>query len=250
MKKIGFLVLAIVLAIGSLGIGYAAWTDTIFINGTVNTGSVDIDAEYFSGSEYYKYLGTGDGDDTMRHIIRDASGATVLSLPVGFDPTTTPADWYMVANATCAPTCVDDEVRIIFNNALPIEAGEPLSVDLVIHNAGSVPVMVDADITDADPMLEWLWDNGYISWSACRVAFVDEDPETFDFEFGDALFDTFQLDPCQYAKVWIWINLPQDSDLESLPGGYTQADFMSQSWDFTAYIYAIQWNEHTSGWWK
>jgi hypothetical protein len=40
MKKIGLLSLALVLALGALGIGYAAWTDNIFISGTVETGSV------------------------------------------------------------------------------------------------------------------------------------------------------------------------------------------------------------------
>ncbi len=42
MKKFGLLCLAIVLALGSLGVGYAAWTDTIYIEGTVNTGSVSL----------------------------------------------------------------------------------------------------------------------------------------------------------------------------------------------------------------
>ena len=32
-RKYGFLCLALVLALGTMGIGYAAWTDTIFING-------------------------------------------------------------------------------------------------------------------------------------------------------------------------------------------------------------------------
>lgn len=42
MKKIGLLVLALVLALGTIGVGYAKWTDTVTINGTVNTGNVKI----------------------------------------------------------------------------------------------------------------------------------------------------------------------------------------------------------------
>ena len=41
MKKFGLLLLAVVLALGSLGVGYAMWSEDLFINGTVNTGEVD-----------------------------------------------------------------------------------------------------------------------------------------------------------------------------------------------------------------
>lgn len=52
MKKIGLICLALVLALGSLGVGYAAWTDTVTISGTVNTGEVDW--------EYYNIVSPGD----------------------------------------------------------------------------------------------------------------------------------------------------------------------------------------------
>ena len=38
MKRIGLLTLSLVLALGTLGVGYAAWTDTVYIEGTVETG--------------------------------------------------------------------------------------------------------------------------------------------------------------------------------------------------------------------
>jgi hypothetical protein len=42
MRKIGLLALALVLALGALGVGYAHWTDTVFIEGQVCTGEVDV----------------------------------------------------------------------------------------------------------------------------------------------------------------------------------------------------------------
>lgn len=48
MKKFGLLCLALVLALGALGIGYAAWTDQITINGTVSTGELSWCIEDFS----------------------------------------------------------------------------------------------------------------------------------------------------------------------------------------------------------
>jgi hypothetical protein len=50
MKKIGLLALAMVLAVGGMGVGYAAWIDTIYINGTVDTGAVCLE---FEGLPYY-----------------------------------------------------------------------------------------------------------------------------------------------------------------------------------------------------
>ncbi|MBA7607285.1 hypothetical protein ES703_14444 [subsurface metagenome] len=43
MKKIALLCLALILALGGLGVGYAAWTDTVTIDGTVATGEVCIE---------------------------------------------------------------------------------------------------------------------------------------------------------------------------------------------------------------
>jgi hypothetical protein len=42
MKKIGFLVLALVLVLGTLGVGYAAWTQSLQINGTVTSAKFDV----------------------------------------------------------------------------------------------------------------------------------------------------------------------------------------------------------------
>ena len=43
MKKIGLIVLALVVAMGALGAGYAAWQDTLEIDATAEVGSFDVD---------------------------------------------------------------------------------------------------------------------------------------------------------------------------------------------------------------
>jgi hypothetical protein len=43
MKKLGLLALALVLALGSLGVGFALWSETLYIEGTVATGELDAD---------------------------------------------------------------------------------------------------------------------------------------------------------------------------------------------------------------
>lgn len=42
MKRIGLLALALVLALGALGVGYAMWSDEVVVEGTVDTGTVRI----------------------------------------------------------------------------------------------------------------------------------------------------------------------------------------------------------------
>ena len=46
MKKFGLLCLALVLALGSLGVGFALWSDTLYIEGYVFTGEVDVEWTY------------------------------------------------------------------------------------------------------------------------------------------------------------------------------------------------------------
>jgi len=43
MKKIGLIVLALVVALGALGVGYAAWSDTLNITATATVGEFDVD---------------------------------------------------------------------------------------------------------------------------------------------------------------------------------------------------------------
>lgn len=45
-RKLGLLCLALVLAMGTLGVGYALWYEDLFIQGTVNTGTVDVEWSY------------------------------------------------------------------------------------------------------------------------------------------------------------------------------------------------------------
>jgi hypothetical protein len=48
VKKIALVSLALVLALGGLGVGYAMWADTLYIKGNVSTGYADVDF----GSQY------------------------------------------------------------------------------------------------------------------------------------------------------------------------------------------------------
>jgi len=62
MKRTKFLILALVVAIMMLGAGYAAWTDTLTITSTVETGTLDFELGDTAQINVYRN-GNGDPED-------------------------------------------------------------------------------------------------------------------------------------------------------------------------------------------
>jgi hypothetical protein len=218
MKKIGLLCLALVLALGALGVGYAHWIDTIYIEGTVNTGSVDINVEYYSGTDIYKDLDT-EGIVVVKWV-KDADGNVV------WESGKPPEDNLLVAWAAATPGASDDTVVITYNNTFPCQT---LTADFIVHYEGSIPAMVDAQFTSADQWLIDLWDSGD---AGAYGALVDMDG---GFDYIAPITELpIQMHYCDYAKVWLWLHLPQDDAL------------MNQTGSFNATITAMQWNLYES----
>ena len=46
MRKIILISLALILALGSLGVGYAMWSDTVTVDGPVTTGTLNLSFDY------------------------------------------------------------------------------------------------------------------------------------------------------------------------------------------------------------
>jgi hypothetical protein len=231
MKKIGLLSLTLVMVLGALGIGYAHWTDTITIEGTVCTGSVDINVVYLSGSDVYKDLDT---DALVYYFwLKDPAGAIIWdSYSANYDP----ADELFLVASAGSTLLGDDFVGMNFTNAFPCSY---LTADFIVHYDGSVPAIVTADFDQVptDPAVQYLWDNGYIKvWG--QVVYFD-DGEFMGF--GPIIEGPIQMHYCDYVKVYMTVNLPQDDNLVGTD--FTQADFMDACWSFTGHITATQWNE-------
>lgn len=88
--KIGILCLALVLAVGSLGIGYAAWSDTVTIDGTVTTGSWEVGGSpglwknwdkhnTYTETEIEAWLSSIDGSSDWLVPDMDEDGAITIS---------------------------------------------------------------------------------------------------------------------------------------------------------------------------
>jgi hypothetical protein len=146
MKKICLLILAIVVALGGLGAGYAMWRDEIQINGTVTTGSVDINVFPNSYAGTYAFMVTADGqsfdgvtynkgDQIVARVPADATKAQVDAAIANNN-----FDLVAYSNASSmvnGSTNVDDGVRFTFSNLFPL--GEHYSAGFTAVYPGSIP---------------------------------------------------------------------------------------------------------------
>jgi len=224
MKKIGLLALALVLALGALGVGYAAWTDTVTITGNVTTGTVDVVVEDYSNTYVWKTIDDGIyvqhtwDSDKVPYPYEDAIDAFPNEHPLdtgGIDP---------VASAV-ASYVADDEVYIDIVNAFPILPEDGiLSADFLLHYAGSVPVKVDiCDVTAT----------GGLDPEDIMIQYFESDADgTYDTAYPIQL-GGLQMHYCDYIVVLISVDLSEneasDQNLESTISGS---------------IRVIQWNEY------
>lgn len=121
----GLLFLALVIALGGIGVGYAMWDKTLFIDGTVNTGEVN--AEFTAAS----------GNDT--------------GIDPGYDKD--------VANCTVVIDAKDSQkLHITINNGYPCYT---CVITYTITNTGTIPVMVQAlTVPNPIPQVTVTWTPG------------------------------------------------------------------------------------------
>jgi predicted ribosomally synthesized peptide with SipW-like signal peptide len=90
MRKIGLLMLALVIALGALGAGYAYWTQTINVSAAVQTGDLNavfagddaVDA-WADAPDYVAYYTTsGNGSELLTVTIKNAYPGMTATIPV------------------------------------------------------------------------------------------------------------------------------------------------------------------------
>ena len=220
--------MALVLALGALGVGFAAWTDTVTVNGSVTTGDVNITVENYSGTYVWK---TSTGDEIViqqgwMSDIGTAPSDVVDAFPFDGDD---PADDDPVASATSAASC--DGVTVTFTNLFP---SIWFKADALMHYTGSVPAKVNAINIDwlsgSSQLLQDLAasDGGILDGDIYALMYrTNADGTTH----GDGVVVGDQLHYCDYIMVEFWVRIPQDND------------YMLQSGSFETSLDLIQWNE-------
>ena len=233
MKKIGLLSLALVLALGALGVGYASWTDTIFLEGKVCTGSVELEIIDCSNTWIWKMEGDGIFvEKSWDSMLPEDEEPIPPGVPSPLEGSVALVAW---ADADDTSTAERKEITVNFGNAFPCAN---LTADFLVHYAGSVPAMVDVELTgwtDANP------NNGVDDCALlapyATVTFytlLDTYPGTgpvveyIDEEITDC---PLQMHYCDYVYCEMTLDLDQLDELEDL------------CCNFTAEIKATQWNE-------
>ncbi len=215
-KKVGIMFLALVFVLGGIGGAFAAWTDSISIEGTVETGSVGLSVEDYSGTAAWK-VSDEENEITTTGLIKEneewvfeVPDNRIIDEPIGT----------ALARAGGAE---EADVVFEFDNLFPCV---DWCANFVIHNSGSIPVKLFADIDTNDEWLKDLWDRGYVTVSATWIA--SDDPEKVDQAVD--ITAPVQVHPCEQIMVVLCIYIPQELEMD-LEGS------------FSAWIGAIQWNK-------
>lgn len=254
--KLGAMFLISVMALAGIGAGYAAWVDTITIEGTVSTGSVDLVVKDYSGTWVYKVL-ADDSEITDHKWLYEATYTQTVDL-VEVPCTRALADGYLLiayayseqAYETDGTTPIDDAVTMAYGGLL---SGVDFVADVLFHYEGTIPVKVNdfgLPIIYGDTEGDWITPlcglyNGDPTPAIYVVAYrcdangnpIDEngvvvDPEGPPYPNYEIVSIGTQLHYCNYLLLELHINLPQQDDLMSRTGG------------FTATVGVVQWNEY------
>jgi len=216
MKKLGVICLALVLALGSLGVAYAAWNDEVIVEGTVQNGSL--------------ILGISDC------AVRDGSAP----VNVGGDyPTNNPDQsilpgfvgnpFYLDKNVAWGDCSLEDldgdgiNDKAYFNlyNTYPCYFN---AFAFYPYNAGTIPLRINSVLIEWEGGSQLLTENDYIGIDVTGDGYNDIEI-LWGNNFGA------QLHEGQQIEVSFWIHVLQEAP-------------QNATLSFTATMMAVQWNEY------
>jgi predicted ribosomally synthesized peptide with SipW-like signal peptide len=227
MKKVGLLLLALVIALGGLGVGYAKWSDSVTISGTVYTGDVEIgilDGGVGDDGADPQYEADGFNNDEGKDVAEHTStnvGTSVFTL--------CDAAYYAKISET-------------IDNAYP---GYASSTTILLGNNGSIPVKIDDVRFDSTTFSDPLNVLAFMEVDGWTLSYLDEDLELQeDSGVGYESLTTYehlQIPAGTCATLVINfhfnedVNIDDDPALEVMPQNATCT--------FDVILTASQWNE-------
>jgi len=241
LKRIGLLAIALVIALGAMGVGYAAWTDSVYVNSTICTGTLDVDVTGVSSTFVYKAPGEPPQEPGMPPEIYvdyyyENEGT----------PFTPPAGWTLIAQATTVDKSkwmdggevVDiDSAEMAFSGLFP---GIDFIADIELEYFGSIPARISfAEVVPVDANDPLRSDDNYDIFTAlCAMGVSHTEGIWIDAEMStdgtswtklpDPL--SVQLQQNDLVHLTVHVFLPEGSNYENL------------SLDFTGKITVEQWN--------
>lgn len=251
--KLGVLFIVAAICLAALGIAYSAWTDTIFIHGTVTTGNVDINIVMLSETYVYKDLDT-DGDVVCHKYINKAPLEPGQIGPSEWVIPPIPENNILVASAQTTMTD-DDTVEITYTNLFPCR---DFMADVELEYQGSIPVKIQLGdwVFDGDEIeipgecdlqyedwLEWAYAEGILT----TTFFIKDEVG----EYTIPVEEGYQLHEGDFLKLVVTIHLPQwlygvddDCNIETPPVDVPTDFLMDLSGSFSFNFVVVQWNEY------
>ncbi len=208
MKKIGLICLALVLALGAVGFGYAHWSDQLYVEGTVKGGQLMVGFTEVLINETHENPNPPPDYLDGEYLGKDVGDVTCVF--EGYREGHTGKHGYegVVVTITDAYPCY--QVHITF----------------VVDNLGSIPVIFEG-VTITDP-------SGRLTYDPDLEALVDDaGDEIINFTFVNLI--GFQLEPCENTKAEVDLHIKQEAN---------ECD----TYEFRVDIEAIQYNKSTHPW--
>ena len=201
MKKIGLLVLALVLALGGLGVGYAHWSQTLFVNTKVETGTVLIG--FSEGTSNDPPPITQPGGDYKTGNIDPGHDKNVAACSVVL----------LNKKGTHGEDDIYETANITMINAYPSYSN---NVTLTVANGGTIPVKLEELCFD--------WDidgTADANVTTCQTYEVDLDSDNLtDFNLHVYPIVDNQIDPCETDNLTIELHLKQTATQNTTYGPF------------------------------
>jgi hypothetical protein len=236
-NKIGFMAIAMITVLATLGIGFSMWSQTVTITGSVNTGSVKIALSNATGTWVYKdetagisptlYTITGAvGTNTAKinnagsFVYGPATGDIVV--PTGGWRTADNANVVLIGCAYLDPSTLITTPTMDWFNIFPLGGGSGLwTADFTITNSGSIPVKFHA-VTS--PLISV---NGGSTYSPIVTV-------TYGSIGSTTALEGYQLEPTGTINADVNISVPDNNSNQGTTSG-----------SFTITLQAVQWNEYS-----
>jgi hypothetical protein len=226
MKKIGFIAIAVVTVLATLGIGFSMWSQTVTVNGTVNTGKV-------SWSFYTASM--------LDSISLAATNGVYYPLDPSLCDYTTQNGFvggYVhldknVSYGTSVISADGQTLTVTLNNTYPCNFN---SLSFYVKNTGTLPIKVwRVQIFDNNGnVVSTYYSENDVPATGVALNLDGNAGNDFEIRYGDNF--GLQIEPGQQSsgEMSIWFHTLQPAP-------------QSSTLTFTIKLTAVQWNEYTAG---
>jgi len=213
MKKIGILLLVLVVALGSVGVGYAMWWDTVHIDVHAKVGEVALCFEQLT------WTWTDHGEDYQ--ALGSVCSPTPSFGPITLVPSSKNVGSIVITSNGC------DEMTVTIDNAYPYYYNH---VGFYVKNTGTIPLKFWKLVLSAGANTYTYYDNPVIR---C-------------LELGNGTIIGPDL-LIRWGNNWGGQVEPGGSLDFSFDVVVLQAAPQSSTMSFTLTLYGVQWNEYVKG---